>query len=274
MKKLIFSILLALVMSATASAKAIELKLWDDSSKYAPGEQPILYVYPAKKPCGTAIIMCPGGSYRFLSMESEGRDMAQWFNAMGITYAVLKYTLPKGNYELPFADAEQAMRIMRSHAQEWGFNPSSVGIMGASAGGHLASTLATHYTSAETRPDFQILFYPVITMEEGVTHAGSRKNLLGEKPSDELVKRFSNELRVNNNTPRAFIMASHNDKVVPIENSVRYYSALVKNGVNASLHIYPYGGHGWGYKDSFVYKRDWTGELEKWLRTVIINNNK
>lgn len=145
---------------------------------------------------------------------------------------------------------------------------SKVGIMGASAGGHLASTAATHYT-AGTRPDFQILFYPVISMDLSNCHKGSRDNLLGKSPSEELVRLYSNELQVTGDTPPAFIMHSSDDGAVPVSNSVSYYLALVKNKVPASLHTYPIGGHGWGFRDSFTYKRQWTGELEKWLREIL-----
>ncbi len=229
-----------------------------------------LYVYPAQNPNGTAILMCPGGGYWGLAMNNEGHSMADWFNSMGITYAVLKYRMPNGHDEIPLADAEQAMRILRSHAAEWGINPKSVGVMGASAGGHLASTLATHYTSESTRPDFQILFYPVITMEQGVTHQGSRDFLIGQSPSDEMVKRYSNELQVTHSTPEAFIMVSADDDIVPLDNSLRYASSLSNNRIPFSLHIYPTGGHGWGFSNHFLYKPQWTAELEKWLQERIL----
>ena len=201
-----------------------------------------------------------------LAMNHEGHDMANWFNSQGITYAVLTYRMPNGNNEVPLSDAQQALRIMRQHAKEW--NIQKLGIMGASAGGHLASTAATHFTDAETRPDFQILFYPVITMDPAYTHMGSHDNLLGKNPSKELEQKYSNELQVTPETPQAFIMHSSDDGAVPVANSVNYYTALVKNGVSASLHTYPVGGHGWGFRDSFPYKRQWTGELEKWLREI------
>lgn len=229
-----------------------------------------LYVYPASKPNGTAILMCPGGGYWGLAMGHEGNAMADWFNSLGITYAVLKYRMPNGHNEIPLSDAEEAMRLLRSHASEWGINPNSIGVMGASAGGHLASTLATHYSSPSTRPDFQILFYPVITMEAGVTHAGSREFLLGKTPSEELVKLYSNELQVSSETPQAFVMVSADDNVVPVANSLRYVTSLSQNNVPFSLHVYPTGGHGWGYGDSFIYKPQWTAELEKWLRESVI----
>lgn len=240
--------------------------LWPDGT---PGDKPQLFVYKAENPNGIAIIMCPGGGYSRLAMSHEGHDMAPWFNTQGITYIVLKYRMPQGNHEIPLSDAEQAMRIVREHAGEWQINPGKIGIMGASAGGHLASTLATHYSSKESRPDFQVLFYPVITMDKSYTHGGSRENLLGKNPSEELIKRYSNELHVNADTPKAFIMLSSDDTAVPAANGVNYYLSLVRNNILSSLHIYPTGGHGWGFRDSFAYKRQWTEELEKWIRTEI-----
>lgn len=265
------------------AAKPLSFAVWPDGAPTGNGLKPEdekinnnrpshvataeLYVYPAKKPNGTAILMCPGGGYTHLAVDHEGHDMADWFNSMGITYAVLKYRMPNlGHSDVPLSDAEQAMRIIRSHAAEWGVNPNKVGVMGASAGGHLASTLATQYTSPATRPDFQILFYPVITMEEGVTHQGSRDNLIGKKPSKELVDMFSNEKRVNAQTPKAFIMVSADDGAVPVANSLRYVEALSANKVPFSLHVYPTGGHGWGFRDTFPYKPLWKSELDMWLR--------
>lgn len=226
---------------------------------------PTLTVYVAKNSNGKAIVACPGGGYVHLAMDHEGHDMAAWFNAQGITYAVLKYRMPNEHHEVPLSDALQAIRLVREHAEEW--NIEKVGIMGSSAGGHLASTAATHYTD-DSRPDFQILFYPVISMDLSICHKGSRERLIGKTPTDDLVQLYSNELQVTAQTPPAFIMHSSDDRVVPVENSLRYYQALVKNKVPASLHCYPTGGHGWGYNDNFKYKRQWTGELEKWLREL------
>ncbi len=203
---------------------------------------PTLTVYPATKPNGLAVVACPGGGYIRLAMNHEGHDMADWFNAQGITYAVLKYRMPNGHSDVPLSDAHQAIRLMREHANEW--HIQKVGMMGASAGGHLASTAATHYT-AGTRPDFQILFYPVISMNPSNCHKGSRNNLLGKSPSEEPARLYSNELQVTGDTPPAFIMHSSDDEAVPVSNSVSYYLALVKNKVPASLHTYPIGSHGW-----------------------------
>lgn len=226
-------------------------------------------VYHPQKPNGMAIIMCPGGGYVHLAMNHEGHDMASWFNTQGITYVVLKYRMPNGHYEVPLSDAEQAIRYVRQHATEWGIDSHRIGIMGASAGGHLAASLATLFSSDETRPDFQILLYPVISMVPGITHAGSRKNLIGENPSKELEEKYSLDHQVSARSPQAFIVLSADDKAVPPINGISYFLALLKQNVPATLHVYPIGGHGWGFRDNFTYKRQWTGELEKWLRNGV-----
>ncbi|WP_302575046.1 alpha/beta hydrolase [uncultured Duncaniella sp.] len=267
-------------LSSVAQEK-VEMLLWDknpadtSSVKFEAirasdfTRDPAITVYIPQNPNGKAIIMCPGGGYGWLAMGHEGHDIAQWFNNQGITYVVLKYRLPQGDFNIPLKDAEQAIRLVRMNSAKWGIDSSKVGIMGASAGGHLASTLATHYSSKETRPDFQVLFYPVITMDPAYTHGGSRENLLGSSPSKELQDRFSNELQVTPDTPKAFIMLSSDDGAVPVKNSINYYSALLGNNVRASMHAYPDGGHGWGYGDGFIYKSQWMEELEKWLREEI-----
>ena len=237
------------------------IKGWINGDEYT---EATLTIYPAKKPNGQAIVACPGGGYAGIATTHEGHDMATWFNTQGITYAVLHYRMPYGKHEIPLSDAHQAIRYMRKNAEKWGIK--QLGIMGSSAGGHLASTAATHF-DAETRPDFQILFYPVVTMTD-YTHQGSKDNLLGKNPSEELVKLYSNELQVTEQTPPAFIMHSSNDDAVPVLNSINYYLALCKHGVWSSMHLYPVGGHGWGYNESFPYKAQWKDELEKWLREI------
>jgi len=237
------------------------IKGWINGDEYT---EATLTIYPAKKPNGQAIVACPGGGYAGIATTHEGHDMAAWFNTQGITYAVLHYRMPYGKHEIPLSDAHQAIRYMRKNAEKWGIE--QLGIMGSSAGGHLASTAATHF-DAETRPDFQILFYPVVTMTD-YTHQGSKDNLLGKNPSEELVKLYSNELQVTEQTPPAFIMHSSNDDAVPVLNSINYYLALCKHGVWSSMHLYPIGGHGWGYNESFPYKAQWKNELEKWLREI------
>lgn len=262
----------------------IEIPLWPNgtpNSNQLTGEEewsgsrvknvtePTISIYKSDLPNSTAIIMCPGGGYAYLAMGHEGMDMAAWFISQHITYVVLKYRMPNGNHDVPLSDAEQAIRYIRQHADQYNVNPNKVGIMGASAGGHLASTLATHYSSKETRPDFQILLYPVITLNTKYKHPGSRDNLLGKNPIEELVDKYSNEKQVTEDTPKAFIALSTHDRTVTAENSIDYFLALKNKGVSASLHAYPIKRHGWGFNDGFAYKRQWTEELEKWLREEV-----
>lgn len=280
-RKVMFALSFLCITNTLVAQKKVEFNVWPDGAPNTNGLQPnedekkndfpskivtpTLTVHVANKPNGKAILCCPGGGYSLVAMNLEGNDMAAWLNSQGYTLAVLKYRMPNGNDEVPLSDALQAMRIMRQHSEEWKI--SKIGIMGASAGGHLASTAATHYTE-DSRPDFQVLFYPVISMQADITHRGSRENLIGKNPSEELVNKYSNELHVNAQTPPAFILHSSDDGGVSVENSIRYYQALVKNRVPVALHCYPVGGHGWGYRDSFPYKHEWKGELEKWLREL------
>lgn len=285
MKKILFFTLLC-VATMLSAQQPIELPLWPDGAPNSNGLtgseenleggrmanviHPNITVYRAAKPNGMAILMCPGGGYARLALRHEGHDMAGWFNAQGITYVVMKYRMPNKHYEVPLSDAEQAIRLIRLHAVEWGVDPHRVGVMGASAGGHLAASLSTLYSSDETRPDFQILFYPVISMEKEITHAGSRSFLLGDNPSEELVRHYTLQKQVNERTPQAFIMLSADDHTVVPANSIGYFQALCSHKVPVSMHIYPTGGHGWGFSDAFTYKRQWTGELEKWLREGVV----
>lgn len=216
---------------------------------------------------GRVVVTCPGGGYTHLAYNHEGYDWAPYFNKQGIALVVLKYRMPRGGHkEVPFADAEEALKMVRDSADVWNVNPNDVGIMGFSAGGHLASTIATH-SSPKVRPDFQILLYPVITMDKGYTHMGSHNSLLGENASAELEELYSNEKQVTKDAPRAFIGYSDDDKVVPPANGVNYYLALNKAGVPATLHVYPSGGHGWGIRESFLYKNLMLDELSAWLGT-------
>lgn len=231
-------------------------------------EQPSLRVFlPAPElATGRAVVACPGGGYSGLAVNHEGYDWAPYFNKQGIALIVLKYRMPKGDRTLPISDAEAAMKMVRDSADVWNLNPNDIGIMGSSAGGHLASTITTH-APKELRPNFQILFYPVITMDKSFTHMGSHDNLLGKDASEELEKEFSNEKQVTKETPRAFIVYSDDDKVVPPANGVNYYLALNKKGVPSVLHIYPTGGHGWGIHEDFLYKSEMQNELTSWLRS-------
>ena len=231
-------------------------------------EQPSLRVFlPAPElATGRAVVACPGGGYSGLAVNHEGYDWAPYFNKQGIALIVLKYRMPKGDRTLPISDAEAAMKMVRDSADVWNLNPNDIGIMGSSAGGHLASTIATHAPEA-LRPNFQILFYPVITMDKSFTHMGSHDNLLGKDASADLEKEFSNEKQVTKETPRAFIVYSDDDKVVPPANGVNYYLALNKKGGPSVLHIYPTGGHGWGIREDFLYKSEMQNELTSWLRS-------
>ena len=231
-------------------------------------EQPSLRVFlPAPElATGRAVVACPGGGYSGLAVNHEGYDWAPYFNKQGIALIVLKYRMPKGDRTLPISDAEAAMKMVRDSADVWNLNPNDIGIMGSSAGGHLASTIATHAPEA-LRPNFQILFYPVITMDKSFTHMGSHDNLLGKDASADLEKEFSNEKQVTKETPRAFIVYSDDDKVVPPANGFNYYLALNKKGVPSVLHIYPTGGHGWGIREDFLYKSEMQNELTSWLRS-------
>jgi acetyl esterase/lipase len=277
-------ILLLFVTTNNFAQKHFELPLWPDGAPNDNGlsgpekkveqnwigniSKPLIMVYLPKESNGQAIIACPGGGYGFLAIDREGYMFAPWLNHQGIALIVLKYRMPNGHSEVPLSDAEQAMRMVRQHAPEWKIDADKIGIMGSSAGGHLASTLATHY-KPDTRPNFQILLYPVITMDSSYTHRGSRRSLLGADTSKpEKVRHFSNELQVSARTPQAFIMLSDDDKTVKSVNSVNYYLALKKNSVPAEMHIYPSGGHGWGFEDNFIYKPQWTVALQKWLEVI------
>ncbi|WP_279066716.1 alpha/beta hydrolase [Muribaculum intestinale] len=223
-----------------------------------------VFLPPTSAATGRAVVDLPGGGYSHLATGHEGFDWVPYFNSMGIAYAVVEYTLPAGNRELPYKDATDAIKKMREHASEWGIKTDDIGIMGSSAGGHLATTVATH-ADTTARPDFQILFYPVISMKDEITHGGSRKSLLGEKPSEADILEYSNELKVTADTPPAIILLSDDDKGVVPANSLRYYEALHQAGVPASMVIYPSGGHGWGYKPSFKYHDAMLNQLKEWL---------
>lgn len=241
---------------------------------------PCLYFYPAPeaKATGTAVIICPGGAYWGLAIKHEGEQVAKWLNSLGVTAFVLKYRLPDDsimeNKSIgPMQDGQRAIRLVRSHAKEWGINPAKIGIMGFSAGGHLASTLSTHYNEkvyesddlTSAKPDFSVLIYPVISMDSSTTHWGSRVNLLGNSPAVEMVKHFSNELQVNGETPPAFMVHSLDDDAVPVQNSINYSLALHKFHIACELHLYPTGKHGYGMGKSTNTESFWTDACRKWF---------
>lgn len=226
---------------------------------------PELMVYVPKKPCSVAVLACPGGSYLQVWIGTEGHNMAYWYNSIGVTYAVLKYRLPNGHHEVPLSDVQRAMQIMKKDSVALRF--SALGVQGCSAGGHLAATAATHYATEEQRPDFQILFYPVITFCDKYTHADTRTNLLGSNINSNLLRYYSNELQVKADTPPAFIAASTDDTLVSAINSLEYYRALLEHDIQATLLLYPTGGHGWFGNPQFEYQQSWQSALSSWLKT-------
>lgn len=222
------------------------------------------------KPSGKAVVCCPGGGYSRLAMEHEGTDWAGYFNRMGIAYFVLKYRMPNGDRTIPMSDAFRAIKTVRDSADAWQVNPYDVGIMGFSAGGHLASTVSTHAGYA-CRPNFSILFYPVISMDERVSHQGSVRNFLGaESANPEVVNAFSNEKQVRRHlTPPCIILTANDDRAVPpVTNGVAYYVAMRNKGNDAALYVYPTGGHGFGYRPSFKYHDQMINDLTTWLQLL------
>ncbi len=243
----------------------------------------ILVYLPTKASAtGHAVVVCPGGAYRGLAYDWEGKDIAKWLNANGIAAIVLKYRLPnvfndslKHMYALE--DAQRAIRIARHHASEWNFAPDRIGVMGFSAGGHLAAMLATGYDlqgphaseaidTLSARPDFAILMYPVISMTEPYTHMGSRQSLLGARPDSALIGRYSPQLLVNSMTPPVFMVHAYDDNVVPVENSMIMFQALRAHGIPVELHIFPTGGHGFGLAAAPGKPHSWSGLCIAWLK--------
>lgn len=218
---------------------------------------------------GMAVLICPGGGYAGLAINHEGIDVAKWLNKQGTAGIILKYRMPNKHKEIPLDDALQAMKYIRKNAKELGINPNKVGVTGFSAGGHLASTLSTHFSTegVSTRPDFSILFYPVVTMKQA-THGGSRANLLGDNPTNEDITFYSNEEQIRENTPPAILLLSDDDKAVVPANSIGYYEALKKYNIPATMYIFPEGGHGWGMKEGFKYHTQMLDLLEMWLKDI------
>ena len=230
-------------------------------------EVAMLTCYLPELPSGRAIIDCPGGGYSHLAMSHEGHNWAAFFNAKGIAFFVLKYRMPNGDRNIPLGDAYDAFRLVRDSAEVWGVNPDDVGIMGFSAGGHLASAVSTH-APLDARPNFSILYYPVIAMDESVTHKGSVHFFLGDGRNDPtLVNEFSSDKAVKSKlTPPAILFTSNDDNAVPpVTNSIAYYSAMQKAGNSCALHVYPTGGHGWGFRENFRYHQQMVNDLNYWL---------
>lgn len=261
--KRLMTMLITLFSLCNMNAQEVldNISLWPDKEKEA---TLTVFLPQAGKANGMSIVCCPGGGYTHLAMDHEGTGWADYFNSQGFAFAVLKYRMPKGDRQIPISDALQAMSIMRANAKKWNIDPKKIGIMGSSAGGHLASTIATHSNPTEA-PAFQILFYPVITMDRALTHLGSHDNLLGSNPSPELETEFSNECQVSATTPPALLLLSDDDTAVPSQNGVGYYLALRRHGIHATLHVYPTGGHGWGNRTTFAHHDDMMADLQTWL---------
>ena len=237
------------------------------------------YIAPKEKATGAAVMICPGGGYGILAASHEGSDFAKWFNDRGISAFVLKYRLPNAKamehqHEVPLMDAMQAMKLIREGAGKWNIDKNQIGVMGFSAGGHLAATLSTHHNmgtkaSADAKPDFSILLYPVISFQPTISHGGSRDNLLGSEKSDELIKYYSNEMQVSEQTPPAFLVHAMDDTGVPVENSIHYYLALKNKKIPAEMHLYPKGGHGYGMRtEGKGSLANWPAAMEGWLKAM------
>jgi acetyl esterase/lipase len=274
--------LFTLLLTAGTAAQT-PMKLWETAAPNAVGTEavdiPTLTPFPAPKEIatGAAIVICPGGGYQHLADVKEGSDVAKWLNSLGISAFVLKYRLGM-RYHQPnqLLDAARALRTVRARAKEWNVDPAKIGVLGFSAGGHLASTLGTHFDAGDehskdpidrvgSRPDVMILVYPVITMGE-FTHGGSKLNLLDKDPSPELVRLYSNELQITKDTPPTFLIHTMDDKTVPVENSTMFAAALRKAGVPFEMHIYEHGPHGFGLAPADPVLATWADRCADWLR--------
>ena len=290
MRRLFFTLSLTLIATAM-QAQDMTVKLWDNTTaphsnhltgekkdeggvRYSNTTEAVLYIYEAQpeRATGQSIVICPGGGYRLVAMGHEGHDFGKWLAENGVTAAVLMYRMPNHRPEVPLEDAAEAVRYMKEEYAPT-HSITSVGIMGFSAGGHLAASTAVGALEhngdtshrATLRPDFAVLFYPVITGEALHAHKGSFDYLLGADRTAELTARYSAEKLVSAATPPTFLVCSDDDGGVPPANSTMFYNALKAHGVPASLHILPSGGHGWGFRDSFRYKPQWQSTLLDWL---------
>ena len=298
MKRILFLILFFKMTLLLCAQEVIPLytgnipdyKTSPDEEKVVMGSDAILRIEAIQKPTltvflpskekanGTAVIICPGGGYSILAFNWEGTEIAKKLNEWGITAFVLKYRIPNDKWMIhkeigPLQDAQRAIQLVRENAGQWNIDTKRIGIMGFSAGGHLASTAATHFNKSyidnsgkiNLRPDFQVLLYPVISFADSICHMGSKENLIGKKPSDEMIKNYSNELQVRPDSPPAFLALAADDDVVNPLNSIYYYQALLKNKVQAEIHIYEKGGHGFGLNNQTT-KDQWTERLYNWMQ--------
>jgi acetyl esterase/lipase len=302
-QRLLSAVLISL-LTVSGFSQTLTLKLWPDGipgSKTDPSYvekitttdgritrcekvvTPDLTVFlPApEKANGAAVLICPGGGYGVLAFDHEGNAIAKWLNDNGIAGIILKYRLPSDQIMIdksigPLQDAQEAMRVIRRNAVSWKINPDRVGVIGFSAGGHLASTLSTHYAekvydvkdNTSARPNFSLLIYPVVSFDTVITHRGTRNNLIGLNPDIKQVQRFSNELQITADTPPAFLVHSADDKAVPVMNSIGYFRGLQKNNIPVELHIFQKGGHGYGLSPNGGTESSWPGLCIKWLKAM------
>ena len=285
---ILFTLLVIICPSTRAQNKFVEY-VWPngapDAKGEAPGDKPTLtfFLPPKEKAVGTAVLICPGGGYWALAADYEGDDVARWLNSFGVAGIVLRYRNAGSgagyHHPSPLNDAQRSLSIIRSRAKEFNIKSDKIGVLGFSAGGHLASSLGTHYLTAiknstdpvervSCRPDFMILIYPVITMNFPYTHKGSRENLLGKNPDQDLVDLMSNEKQVNLQTPPAFLVHATEDSVVAAENSIMFYSALRKAGVPAEMHIYLKGQHGFGLGKNKGEVSTWPDLCKNWMNSL------
>jgi acetyl esterase/lipase len=281
MKQILFSVLIVMLSSFLNAQQVIKLypngpkesnelsvpENYRDSGFLMNISEPRILAFPVakEKANGTAVLICPGGGYSGVAFRHEGSDFAKWFNKLGVSAFVLYYRMPNGHSSIPLTDAQTALVIIHKRANEWNIDKNKIGIMGFSAGGHLASTVGTHFETKDQRPAFMILGYPVVTMDSTLTHRGSRNNLLGKKPSDELAKLYSNELQVTKKTPPTFIVHATDDKTVPVKNSIQLYQALKEKKIEAELDTFAVGGHGFGMRKRNIPVDNWTDLLKSWM---------
>ena len=302
--KLLLPLLLSVTLLTNSFSQSFEMPLWQknvpnfqktdekeirrvsDITSVTSVQDPNITVYlPSKRnSIGKAVVIFPGGGYSGLAYDWEGSDIANWLTSKGIAAIVVKYRLPNSKsaivrYKSPLLDAKRAIRTVRFNAAKWNINKNQIGIMGFSAGGHLASTLGTHFNddieskqdsidAISARPDFMALIYPVITLKTPFTHMGSRNALLGENADPKLVDYFSNELQVKADTPPTFLVHSADDKVVPVENSLQFYAALREKGIYSEMHLYPEGGHGYSLALNKGYLKNWPDQFYDWVQAL------
>jgi acetyl esterase/lipase len=292
----LFFIFISMTLTTVNAADSHKVELlWPDGAPGAKGtedgDKPSLTIYlpPTEKATGTAVVICPGGGYGHLAMDHEGHQIAQWLNSFGVAGFILKYRHHNSGagygHPAPLQDAQRAVRMVRARAKEWGVDPGRIGILGFSAGGHLASSAGTHFQNrysdikdsidrVSCRPDFMVLVYPVISLTKWCAHSGSRRNLLGQNPDKELVENLSNELQVTPDTPPTFLVHTSGDKGVPSENSIYFYLALRKAKVPAEMHIYEKGRHGFGLGQQHGAVSSWPRRCQDWMSGQGLLNKK